>query len=291
MIEVFHVSDLHFGQSVSRNRRAGHLLDAISRQFPFEGRDNRFLLVTGDITQNGRKSEYELALQALAPFAGRVFLTPGNHDYGSLLGTDYSVRKARYFDSPFAETLGFTHPFFNKKVFTRQLLDPSDHSALLVIGLNSCAREGIFDFAQGEVGAAQLAELDSIIAGADPKTPTLVFLHHIPDKEAEWDFVMTLRDWKELVTVVSGRVDVLAFGHQGTLMEVGRRGKAGAVPVQTRPMRARSLAPAVKRGGARDGKRALVLDADGSVPEQALYRITLDGGKPTVSVIAVAETG
>jgi hypothetical protein len=45
----------------------------------------------------------------------------------------------------------------------------------------------------------------------------------------------------------------------------------------------------VKRGGMRDSRRALVLDADGSVAEQAFYRITLDGTKPTVSVESVAQ--
>jgi hypothetical protein len=289
MLEVFHVSDLHFGQSASQNQRAKNLLDAISRQFPFPGHENRYLLVTGDLTQGGKKGEFELALQALSPFAGRVFLTPGNHDYGSLLGTDYSVRKARYFDRPFAEALGFTHPFFDKKVFTHQLHDPSNHSALLLIGLNSCAREGILDFAQGEVGDDQRTELDSILAGSDPQTPKLVFLHHIPNKKADWEVVMTLRDWKELMSVVSGRIDVLAFGHQGRVMQVGLRGKSSPVPAQPRPMRARSLVMEVKRGGMRDSRRALVLDADGSVAEQAFYRITLDGTKPTVSVESVAQ--
>ena len=152
MLEIFHVSDLHFGQSNDQNEKAKSLLDGISRQFPFTGDSKRYLLVTGDITDGGKQSEYELAMRALWPFKGRVFVTPGNHDYGSLKGTDYSERKARRFDDPFAKILGFGHPFFDKKVFVQELQGPPSHSALVIIGLNSCAKKGVFDFAQGEVG-------------------------------------------------------------------------------------------------------------------------------------------
>jgi hypothetical protein len=155
----------------------------------------------------------------------------------------------------------------------------------MMIGLNSCAKEGVHDLAQGEVGDEQRDELALILAQCNPKTPKILFLHHIPNKAAEWEFVMTLRDWEELMAVARGRVDVLAFGHQGTVMEVGLRKKSR--PAQIRPMRARSTAIDGKRGS----KPALVLDADGSVAEQAFYRITLDGNKPTASVVYVAAAG
>ena len=283
MIEILHVSDLHFGKSAKQNRNATALLDGISRQFPFTGHGNRYLLVTGDITQSGKKSEYELAMQALSPFTGRVFVTPGNHDYGSLLGTDYSERKARRFDDPFAKTLGFEHPFFEKKVFVQELLGPPGHSALMIIGLNSCAKKGVSDLAQGEVGDNQLNELKQILAQYDTEVPKLLFLHHIPNRDAEYELVMTLRDWKKLMSIVRGRVDVLAFGHQGKVMEVGLRKKPELA--QTRPMRVRSFAVGRKR----DSKRALVLDADDSVAEQAFYLITLDGNKPIARVVSVAR--
>ena len=282
MLEILHVSDLHFGKSAKQDRKATALLKGISRQFPFTGPHNRYLLVTGDITDHGRKSEYELAMQALSPFTGRVFVTPGNHDYGSFSGITYSERKARHFDDPFAKTLGFEHPFFDKKVFVQELQGPPGHSALVIIGLNSCAKKGVFDFAQGEVGKNQLNELKQVLAQYGTEMPKLLFLHHIPNKDAEYEFVMTLRDWEDLMAIVGGRVDVLAFGHQGKVMEVGLRKKP--MLAQTRPMQVRSFAVGRKR----DSKRALVLDADDSVDEQAFYLITLDGNKPTAKVVSVA---
>jgi 3',5'-cyclic AMP phosphodiesterase CpdA len=106
MLEIFHVSDLHFGKSDSQNNNARSLLQGISQRFPFKDNKKRYLLVTGDLTQRGEQEEYALAGQALSPFVGQVFLTPGNHDYGSFLGTDYSEQKAQHFDDPFAKVLG-----------------------------------------------------------------------------------------------------------------------------------------------------------------------------------------
>ena len=191
MIEIFHVSDLHFGKDARQNRKAQSLLDAISQKLARHA--DRYLLVTGDITQHGRQNEYELAAQALSPFAGRVFITPGNHDYGSFFGMKYSVQKALYFDNPFANALRFTHRFFDKNVFVHLLQDQSDNSTLM-IGLNSCSKEGMDDWARGEIGDNQKNELALILAQCDARTPKILFLHHIPTKAAFSSFIMTLMD-------------------------------------------------------------------------------------------------
>ena len=127
MIAIFHVSDLHFGKSSAQNQKVKDLLKKISRQFPFTKNSNRYLLVTGDITDGGKTAQYKLAKDALSAFKGRVFVTPGNRDYGRM-GWEYSEASAKHFDDPFAESLEFTHPFFDKKVFRRQLKDGSDSS-------------------------------------------------------------------------------------------------------------------------------------------------------------------
>ena len=133
------------------NGLAKSLLKAVSERYPFAGKENTYLLVTGDVTDHGRNGEYDLAGQALTPFKDRIFITPGNHDYGSWGGTDYNEEKAKHFDVPFASALGFKHPFFDKKVFVRELQDESGHT-LMMIGLNSCAKVGVEDWAQGEIG-------------------------------------------------------------------------------------------------------------------------------------------
>jgi hypothetical protein len=284
MIEILHVSDLHLGKNAYMNGMAKSLLNAVSERYPFAGKENTYLLVTGDITDHGRKSEYERARQALSPFAGRVFITPGNHDYGSLGGTLYSKSKAQYFDEPFADALGFKHPFFEKKACVRQLTDPSGNT-LVMIGLNSCAKKGLSDFAQGEVGDEQRNELADLLAKYDgKKIPKILFLHHIPNREADFPDVMTLKDWKELMEVVGDKVDVIAFGHQGTL-EVAVRGKSRAPKVQSRPMKLRILDGGRKRAL----KRTWVLDANDSVTAQSCYSIRWDGVeiKPEMIMLGV----
>lgn len=287
MIEIFHVSDLHFGKSDSQNDEANFLLEGINRQFPFKDNKNRYLLVTGDITDTGDEDEYELAGQALLPFEGRIFITPGNHDYGSPFGIMYSEHKAKYFDNPFASDVGFSHSFFNKTVFRFTLKDPSSESSLIIIGLNSCAKKGLFDLAQGEVGENQRKELAEILKQCDSQTPKLLFLHHIPNKVAEWEFVMTLRDWKELMTIVKGRIDVLTFGHQGKSLEVEAGLRKKSMPLQDRSMQVRSFGTDDKLKIKSDGKRILVLDANASVQDKKFYCITLSGHQPTACVVSV----
>lgn len=280
MIEVFHVSDLHFGQSHHQEEKAMKLLEGINRLYPFKDNADRYLLVTGDFTQSGRDDEYQLALQALSPFQNKIFVTPGNHDYGSLLGMNYSEKKALHFDDPFAKMLGFGHPFIGKKVFSHHLKNVNDE--LLVIGLNSCAKVGVLDLAQGEVGENQRMELDQLLANSKEQMPKLVFLHHIPHKEADFDFVMTLRDRQELMAIVKDRVDALAFGHQGQDLAVNKKIKA--VATARRPMQVRSLSISGGKGFTKGPRRRLILDADNSVAEQAFYYIQVENNSISATV-------
>ena len=287
MIEILHVSDLHLGKNAYMNGLAKSLLKAACERYPFAGKDNTYLLVTGDITDHGRKSEYEIAGQALSPFKDRVFVTPGNHDYGSWGGTDYTEEKAKYFDDPFASALGFKQPFFDKKVFVRELQDESGNT-LMMIGLNSCAKVGMEDWAQGEIGESQRNELADILAKYDAKIPKILFLHHIANKDAAFPFIMTLKDWKKLMAVVRDKVDVIAFGHQGKL-EVGAKGKFRALRKIIRPMELRSLDGGGKRALKKNLKRTWVLDADASVAEQSCYSIRWDGEELKPEIIRLGD--
>jgi DNA repair exonuclease SbcCD nuclease subunit len=276
MIEIFHVSDLHLGQSSGQNQKAKDLLKKISQQFPFTKDSNRYLLVTGDITDGGKTAQYKLAKDALWAFKGHVFVTPGNHDYGRR-GWEYSEASAKYFDDPFAESIEFPHPFFDKKVFRRQLKDGSDSSPFLIIGLNSCSKEGLEDFAEGEVGKEQREQLRRILEKCDPQIPKLLFLHHVPNKKIYFPPKMTLRDWRELMEIVKDRIDMLAFGHQGLKLQVESENKLTLVAAERRPMKPRTLYLGKKK--------AKVLDADNSVDECACYQITLQDGQPDVKVV------
>ena len=286
MFEVFHVSDLHFGKSENQNRNSLALLQGILKLYPFEDSENRYLLVTGDFTHRAGKKEYQFALEALLPFKDRIFVTPGNHDYGSLLGTNYSKRKARYFDTHFAVPLGFTHPFTDKKVFSCQLDEPGNR--LMIIGLSSCTKD-IFDFAQGEIGDRQRTELAELLEITEPQIPKLVYLHHIPHKDAELEFIMTLRDRRELMAIVSGKVDALAFGHQGKKVEMEMKRRA-RFTLPGRPMQVRTLPILSARGKKSTDRQCIILDADRSVNEQAFYHITVENNRISATVEKIIST-
>lgn len=277
MIEFIHVSDLHFGKSRRQTRRAQNLLGKINKKYEFVENQERYLLVTGDITHHGRRSEYKLAGQALLPFKNRVFLTPGNHDYGSFFGTLFTKRSAKYFDAPFANNLGFNHAFLNKQIFSRVLKSADGPAKLMVIGLNSCTYEDLEDFSRGEIGARQRADLLKLLSASDPQIPKLIFLHHVPDREADWKGIMSLEDWKDLMAIVKGNVAMMAFGHQGRFRSTDT---TQDVPAPSRAMEVRSLV-------SNQSDEICMLDANDSTQEQAYYRIFVDGtGRLTAEKLA-----
>lgn len=152
--------------------------------------------------------------------------------------------------------------------------DRADHTSLILIGLNSCTKKGLEDAARGEIGKPQRDELGHILNECDGESPKILFLHHIPHKDADYARLMTLEDWKELMILVSDRVDVLAFGHQGK-MEVGLEGTP-PLDAPARLMQVRYLKNVTKR--------IHVLDANNSVAEQKFYLITLENGQLSVEI-------
>lgn len=267
MIELIHVSDLHFGKNRKQTRRATKLLSKLNEKYDFTVDKERYLLVTGDITHHGRQSEYTLASKALLPFKDRVFITPGNHDYGSFFGTLFKKKRAKYFDVPFAKNLGFKHGFLDKKVFSRILESADGQTKLMVIGLNSCTYEDLEDFSRGEIGQTQRDELSYELSKSDPNIPKMVFLHHIPDREAEWKDIMTLEDWPELMSIVQDKVKIMAFGHQGKFRPTDT---TQDVPALSRTMEVRSFV-------SNEGDKIFMLDANDSTKEEAYYRIVANG--------------
>jgi 3',5'-cyclic AMP phosphodiesterase CpdA len=72
MLRLAHVSDIHFG---CENAPAV----AATRAWLEQERADA-LLVTGDITQSGRRREFEAARAWLESIAAPKICTPGNHD-------------------------------------------------------------------------------------------------------------------------------------------------------------------------------------------------------------------
>ena len=109
---LFHVSDLHAGAN-DVPEIEGALRELVARAEP------KLIVVTGDLTHRGRRSEHERAAELLRSLGPPVLAIPGNHDIPYTL----PARLTR----PFAE--------FERQWETSEPVHRSD--GLVVVGLNS----------------------------------------------------------------------------------------------------------------------------------------------------------
>jgi 3',5'-cyclic AMP phosphodiesterase CpdA len=197
-MRILHVSDLHLRRDWQHNRIATDKLRQVREVFG----EGDVLVVTGDITDDGREEQYAHALELLAPFAGRVVVVPGNHDMGSN-GLLYSKDSHKRFAKLRAALLADKPYMFRV-----------DGQAVgEIITLDSCMRTGsLVDFAQGQIGRWNLWKLKRRL-DAMKKTGavSVVALHHNPFYD---DWFCRLNDAKKFLEVVMGRADVVLCGHE-----------------------------------------------------------------------------
>jgi len=72
MARIIHMSDIHFG---AENTLAAGAAADFCRSMPFD-----LLIISGDLTQDGRPLEFEAAARWYAVLPGPKMITPGNHD-------------------------------------------------------------------------------------------------------------------------------------------------------------------------------------------------------------------
>jgi 3',5'-cyclic AMP phosphodiesterase CpdA len=202
-----HIRDLHHHRDPSNDEATDTLLKTIGEKYP-----DHVLIVTGEITDDGHPEQYENAFQALVPFMKKVLIVPGNHDFGAA-GNFYSRERAVRFDEMLMKPLGQGGTFTGDSTPVVTVREDGQDSVML-IGLDTNL-ETIqpFDFACGEVGAEQLAALDTILtdSGCAGKVKILFFHHHL---FMHGNPFMELIDARELLRTIYKRVDVVLFGHK-----------------------------------------------------------------------------
>ena len=98
-MKFIHLSDLHFHCHKNNNKKATKTCQYIAKNYPEHN-----IIITGDIVDDGHEKQFELALEALKVFQGRIFICPGNHDFGAV-GNFYSHERAERFDNILSKEL------------------------------------------------------------------------------------------------------------------------------------------------------------------------------------------
>lgn len=205
---IAHVSDLHLGRDRRTDDAAARLVEALLEA------EVGTVLVTGDVTHRGRRSELGTFETIFAPLRGRVAVVPGNHDrLGDDAGQDLmGGARVRIRSRPGLHVV---------------LLDSTaPHNRALLSG-------------HGALSAADIAAVDSAVDAAPPGALVVVMLHHhllpLPaDGLAErLASLLGLPNAEELplggvlLERLRGRCDLVAHGHRHAASEIVLPARAG----------------------------------------------------------------
>lgn len=206
-MKFIHLSDLHFHRNKNDNKETTKMLQFIKTQYP-----DHYLIITGDITDDGHEKQFACAMEALKGFKDRIFLCPGNHDFGAA-GNFYSQERAERFDEMLSIPLGQGGTFTRDNTPVVNIVSARGDNVMLIALDTNLETEHFFDFACGEVGDKQLSALDRILSNHPPaQMIKFLFFHHHP-------FIhnnpfMELIDGRKLMRTIYGRVNMVLFGHK-----------------------------------------------------------------------------
>ena len=206
-MKFIHLSDLHFHRNKKDNKKTTKALEFIKAKYP-----KHYLIVTGDITDDGHEKQYANALEAFKAFKGRIFISPGNHDFGAV-GNFYSRERAQRFDEMLSIPLEQGGTFCRDNTPVVNVVSGQGDTVMLIALDTNLETDHFFDFACGKVGETQLLTLSAILSDpAAAQMTKILFFHHHP-------FIhnnpfMELLDARELMLTIYGRVSAVLFGHK-----------------------------------------------------------------------------
>lgn len=154
-MKIAHLSDLHFG------RHDDSVVDALVPELQSQNTD--LVVISGDFTQKGTESEFQVARKFIDKLGRPVFAVPGNHDVPqrnllTRLFNPYGLYR-RYIDDmlePFVEVAGVA--FLGLKTTRRVTPD--------------------FNWSNGVLDRRQLEQLQMRFAAASSSAVRVVVAHH-----------------------------------------------------------------------------------------------------------------
>ncbi len=215
MTKFIQLSDLHI-----RSKKSAHeniALDRIVRGL-LEKHSNQppVVILTGDIVNDGKKSQYKRVIELLKPLvdAGfKLLACPGNHDYGP--GGNIYTEKAQHNFQKFILRDLLNHSKADVPTNIMEKLYPLvyETSDAVFVGLDSveALENSPLHFAAGKVGSEQLSTLKKDLNSIAPDKARIVYFHHHPFYRATG---LQMTDAQEVLQAMEGKVDMLCFGHK-----------------------------------------------------------------------------
>lgn len=198
MITLAHISDLHFG------RENPHLIKCLIDNL--EVIDPQLVVISGDLTQRARRSEFLAARAFLDSLQWPFIVIAGNHD----ISADNLAER-------------FFHPWRKWHIYIGSALEPvvrgEDHIA---IGINTARRSGYsLDWSRGRINHRQIDAVAEHLADENEEKLRVIVAHHpfwIPEKYSHRQIVggrdMALEKLKKagIDMILSGHIH-LAYTH------------------------------------------------------------------------------
>ena len=256
MIAIAQVSDIHLDGSPERARRAQAVMDCLrGARAPLDA-----VLVTGDIADHGRPSEYEEARTILSAPCPVLFL-PGNHD-------ERDAFRRGLLSGRVAGAPSGTEP--PPSMEAQPSMEPPLNQVHRVAGAVLALCDSVVPGQDGGYLADETLDWLDAVLSDDPGAPALVCLHHYPvPLHTELADTIRLAGEDRLAAVISRHPQVVAVlcGHAHT---------AAATTFAGRPL---LVAPGVLSTGVTPWDVSAT--ADYEAPPAVAYHIIGDDGRLT----------
>ena len=189
MKTIAHLSDLHFGTEDAKV--------AAAVQMDLDRHRPDLLVVSGDLTQRGRRGQFRSARDYLRSLPSPQLVIPGNHD----IPLFHVWRR-------------FLQPLTYYREFISDEVNPVFRDEeLLVVGLNT-ARS--FTWKNGRISMEQMIFMEEMLNSAGPEVFKVVVTHHPfipPPGQPEAGVALVGRASKALAIIDRGGADLLLAGH------------------------------------------------------------------------------
>jgi len=220
-LTLVHLSDLHCvetddGECIQNrfefgdlrpNEWAIHTINVIQAQLP-----EAFVVITGDVTNSGTKSQMKRAAELFAPVADRTLMVPGNHDKNPV-GQGLLGALKRFSDPRGDEWWRLFGPATCKWLDDDQSVfqfRACDH--VVIYGIDS-TRGSEKTWAQGEVSDSQLDALaTNLVRSRRQGLRTVIAMHHHPFIAEGLPTELVNAD--RFRRRIKGLADLVLFGHK-----------------------------------------------------------------------------